>query len=287
MSILTLLTVHLLSPPITSDREVAPVEIEAPAEASPEAAPVASPQPQEPAPAPASDATLYWRDAPAVAPPPAPPPAPKPQARPDRPIRWRVDIMGSLGGAVFRDAAWRAFDYNRSVLQYGVTVRGDTRLGSGRVFLGGGASFRRFASRGDLYDNFSTDILAREPVGFIRVSVAALEGVDAFAQAGGGVSIVDVHVYSSSTASQRAFAGLAEGLAGVALYLPKRWLARRGASRLTGGLELGAGYTWRGAVDVRPQVSTDDEPIPTSSAGLGDLALRGFTWRLGLFIRFQ
>ena len=155
------------------------------------------------------------------------------------------------------------------------------------MFLGGGATYRRFDASGSLYDNFSTRLRVREPIAFVRLSVLAVEGIDVFAQAGGGVSIVDLALSSGRTATQRAIAPVAEGMAGVAFYLPKRVLSRRGASRVTGGLELGAGYTWRGDVSVRPRVDTDEEPIDTTSAALGDMALRGFVWRFGVFIRFQ
>ena len=56
---------------------------------------------------------------------------------------------------------------------------------------------------------------------------------------------------------------------------------------MTGGLEFAAGYSWRSAIDVRPQISTDEDPIPTTGAPLGDLSLRGVQWRVGLFLRFQ
>ena len=114
-----------------------------------------------------------------------------------------------------------------------------------------------------------------------------VEGVDLFVQAGGGVSIVDFNVDSTQYAAQRALAGVVDGQGGAAIYLPKRWLRRRGASRVTGGLEFAAGYSWRSAIDVRPQISTDEDPIPTTGAPLGDLSLRGVQWRVGLFLRFQ
>lgn len=195
--------------------------------------------------------------------------------------------MGSIGTTVFRDPAYRAFDRDRSAVQYGVTIRGDTRLGGGRVFLGGGASYRRFGAEGTPYGVFNTRLTVREPIGFVRLSVLAIEGIDGFVQAGGGVSIVDLGVNSTQTAAQRAIVPVVDGMAGLVLSLPKRWLARRGASRITAGLELAAGYAWRGKVEVRPRVDTAEEPIDTTSARLGDVALRGFAWRLGLFIRFQ
>lgn len=193
--------------------------------------------------------------------------------------------MLSIGTAVFRDPAWRAFDSDRSAVQGSLTLRADKRLGTGRLFLGGGATIRAFSARGTPYEVFTTRISVREPILFARLSAMMVQGVDLFAQAGGGISIVDIALGSSVTTSQRSVVPLADGLGGVTLYLPRRWLERQ--RRVTGGLELGAGYTWRGDVEVRPRVDTGDDPISTDSARLGDVSLRGFTWRLGLFLRFQ
>lgn len=259
-----------LNQPVSGDREAAPVEIVAP-------------QPQ-PAPVEAKDrgTPVVATPAPIVAPPPpAPPPAPP------RPIRWRVDVVGSFGTALFRDTAWRAFDQDRTALQFGLGVRADHRLGSSRLFLGGGIDLRRFASRGSVYEEFSTRLRAREAIGQVRLSVQAVEGVDVFAQAGGGVSVVDTRWSSYKAAYQRSVVPLVEGLAGVALYLPRRVRPSGRKLRTGAGLELGAGYTWRGDLDQRPRVVTGEDPISTDAAALGDLALRGLTWRLGVFIRFQ
>ena len=295
MAIFTLLLVHLVYAPVVSDRAAAPVEVEAPGvpaespvapieaeapgvPAEPESQPQAQPQPQP------IEAKPYFGTPLAD---PRPPPQPDRPRAPARPVRWRVDVLGSFGTALFRDTAWRAFDRDRNAVQFGLTLRGDARLGSSRVFLGGGASFRRFAAGGSVYEAFTTRLLAREPIGFVRLAVAARDGIDVFAQAGGGVGVVDTSWQSTRTASQRSVVPLAEGLAGVALYLPRRLEARGSKVRFTGGFELGAGYTWRGDLDLRPRVDAGDDPITTDSAALGDVALRGFTWRMGVFIRFQ
>jgi len=298
MPTFTLFALSLLTAPVATDREAAPVEIGAPAGSDEsagssepsepsESSESSQPQPQ-PQPANANDPTQFWVAPPGVpaAAPAPPPPAPTPKP-PDRPIRWRVDIMASVGTGVFRDPAGRAFDSDRSALQGGLTVRADSRLGTSRLFLGGGAMVRAFSAKGNPHGLFDTTLRVREPLVFARLSAVTVEGVDVFFQAGGGVSIVDLTWQSAASTSQRSIVGMADGLAGVALYLPKRWLARRGASRVTGGLELGAGYTWRGDVNVRPQVDTEPDPIMTGSSSLGDLSLRGFAWRLGLFVRFQ
>jgi hypothetical protein len=294
----------LLTAPAPVDRTTTFSEVETPASttSTAEPAPTAPPSTSTPSTSPPSTSTpptsppstatpptKPWTpppfDAPKIFANPTPIPVPPPP--PNRPIRWRVDIVANVGGTVLRDRAWRAFDYNRHALQSGISLRADTRVGGGRVFLGGGASFRTFGSYGSLYSTTSTSARVREPLLFARLAVAALEGVDVFVQAGGGVSIVDLSFSAAQYASQRAVTGMADGQGGVALYLPKKWLRKRGASRATGGLEFAAGYTWRSPVAVRPQLHTDDDPISTSGAALGDLSLRGAIWRVGLFVRFQ
>jgi hypothetical protein len=205
---------------------------------------------------------------------------------PDRPIRWRVDLGPELGFLHLRDPAWQAFDRGTRVFQLGATLRADVRLAGGRLFFGGGASLRRFSSGGGLH-GIATAITVREPLAFARLSVVAVEGVDVIVQAGAGASIVDLRLSSAVSAAQRSVVPRVDGQAGVALYFPKRWLPRRRAARVSVGVEMTAGYAWRGEVDVRPAVVTDDDPIAADTTSLGGLSLRGLTWRTGLFLRFQ
>lgn len=281
------LVLLLLAPPTATDRAVEPVAVEAPA-AAPEPAPVTTP---EPAPAPTTGAINPWSGpigpATAVQPQPytPPPPPPPPKKFADRPIRHRVDLYAAVGAEAHRDPAWRAFG-DRVTTNLNLGVRADFRLASGPLFLGGGLGFRRLSDEGDIHGALATRARVREPLAFLRLSFVAREGLDLFVQAGGGPSIVDIDL-SSGRARQRSVAAAVDGLAGLALYLPKRWLPRRGSSRVTGGLELAAGYIWRSRQDVRPDYVTDEDPIPTTTASLGDLSLRGVTWRFGLFLRFQ
>lgn len=278
----------LLAAPAATDRSASTVEVEV--------APLA---PEGPAPPPGS---VEEPAAEPLAPPPPPPPpasssrvvepyespSPVTRARPDRPLRWRVDLAGGIGTTLLRDTAWRAFDDHRNALQLSATIRADAPLAGGRVFLGGGATFRRFAGQGSVYSAAYTEARVRDPIAFVRASIVAVEGIDVVLQAGGGPSVVTLYVDSDTQfAGQRRVVGMVDGLGGVALYLPKRWLPGRGAARATAGIELGVGYTWRGKVDVRPSLPVGEEPIGTTSASLGDVALRGVTWRFGLFVRFM
>ena len=108
-----------------------------------------------------------------------------------------------------------------------------------------------------------------------------------FADLGGGPSIVLDEISSSQTAAKRrrTAAGAFSAMGGVTLYLPKQWLPAKQASRVTAGVETRFGYQFRSALDMSTNPSLDDEPLRTSTADYGDLALRGFAWGVSLFIR--
>ena len=210
----------------------------------------------------------------------------------DIPIRWRLDLGASGGTTFVPDRAFFAFTPGRRHLT-GFTIDGrvDFPVADGRVFLGGGVSYRRFGRADGLYDGrLDTTLLVQDPLALGRVSVRIVEGVDAYGQVGGGPSIVDITTANSTVdrnASQRSLTGAFEAVGGLALYLPKRWLPRRGSSRMTGGFDLALGYGFRGRIDVAPNLQTEDDAIATTSTSLGDVALRGLVWRAGLFIRFM
>jgi hypothetical protein len=210
------------------------------------------------------------------------------RSRPDRPIRYRLDLQLDGGTHVVPHGSFDAFSDGPNLAGLGVGVRADVRLAGGRFFLGGGLAYRRYSSSRDAFDFLLTnEVRVQEPLVFVRLSLMALEGVDVYLEPGGGPTIVDLQVDASRSAHQRAVTGMFNGLAGVALYLPKAWLPRKGASRITAGLDLGLGYGWRGSIALQPSPDTDDEPLSTSSVPFGDLALRGFIWRAGLFVRFM
>jgi hypothetical protein len=210
------------------------------------------------------------------------------QARPDRPIRYRLDLQLDGGTHVVPHGSFDAFATESNLAGLGVGMRVDFRLAEGRLFLGGGLAYRRYGSSRRAFDGLlDNELRVQEPLLFVRLSFMALEGLDVYVEPGGGPSIVDVEIASSRAARQRSVTGMFNALAGVALYLPKAWLPNKGASRFTAGVDLGLGYGWRGSIEVQPSPSTDDEPLSTSSVRFGDLALRGFIWRAGLFLRFM
>ncbi len=91
--------------------------------------------------------------------------------------------------------------------------------------------------------------------------------------------------YSQQNATQTAVLPRIDSQAGLSLYLPKAWLPRKQAARVTGGLNLGLGYVWRGRVDAQPALEQGDEPLPAQTSPWGDLSLGGLSWSVGLFVR--
>lgn len=189
------------------------------------------------------------------------------------------------------DPAYLAFDDNRSLGGAGVVFRGDVPLGSGRVFLGGALSYHGFSSDGAIYHDGSrsvfTGLKLHDVLGHARMSVRTVDGVDLYVDAGIGPTIAKMTFDGTGGASQQKVSYALQALAGTALYLPKKWLPRRGSSRVTGGLDFGIGYMLRGKVDVAPTLTTEDDPIDTTGSSFGNVFFRGLSWRLGVFVRFM
>lgn len=215
------------------------------------------------------------------------PVAKKRPPRPDRPLLWRLDFSLGVASTLVTDTGYLAFSTEDSMVGPDVGVRFDYRLGQ-RLFLGGGAYYSRFATERNPYDGLlSADLVVHEPALRARASLMTVEGVDVFADVGGGPSIVLDEISSAQTSAKRrrSAAGAFSAMGGVTLYLPKQWLPAKQASRVTAGLETRFGYQFRSALDMSTNPLLDDEPLTTSTAGYGDLALRGFAWGLSLFIR--
>lgn len=216
----------------------------------------------------------------------SPPPVKKPP-RPDRPLRWRLDFSLGVASTRVGDTGYLAFSDERSMLGVDAGVRFDHRLGE-RLFLGGGVHYQRFATERNPYEGvFSTELVVHEPTLYARASLMTVEGVDVFADLGGGPSIVLDQISSAQSGAKerRTPAGAFSAMGGVALYLPKQWLPGKQASRVTAGIETRFGYQFRTALDMSTNLSLDDEPLRTTTAEYGDLGLRGFAWGVSLFIR--
>jgi hypothetical protein len=238
------------------------------------------------------------------APPPEAAPAPAPvhvrrrSQRPPRPIRWRIDPFLDLGTMRTTDPGYRALDDGPNLVQFGAGVRVDARV-RGPLFLGGGLRYGLARGTGFPYrGQLSTDITMHEPRALLRASVVLLEGLDVVAQLEGGAAFASTWVdaytesnsYDASYSSGRArdVLGVFDAKAGLSLYLPKQWLAARGAARVTAGFEFLLGYGYRSRYDVRPKRDDYGESgIRVVGADLGDVAVRGLVWSTGLFVRFM
>ncbi|MCX4247445.1 hypothetical protein [Paraliomyxa miuraensis] len=233
----------------------------------------------EPAPAPAPTS-------PPLSAAPTPPPAAPIPPPPPRPIRWRLDFGVGLGVSMIQDLGYRAFAERRNLPEYGTSVMFDFRLAEGRIFLGGGLAYARSQRTGDAYGSQLLHSLEfHEPRVLGRLSFMAIDGLDAFARVGVGPSIGQLSMTSQQYAEQDVVIPRVDGQAGLSVYLPKKWLARKQASRVSAGLDLALGYTWRGKIDVQPTLSQGDEPLRATTSPLGALSLHGFSWGLGLFLR--
>jgi hypothetical protein len=207
---------------------------------------------------------------------------------PDIPIRWRLEAMASGTQNVLFHPSYSGFSDDRKLGGFDGGIRLDYRAGEGRVFLGGGVSYRYFGSERYLYQTSFPDVEIHEPGLALRLAIQAVEGVDIYAEVSGGPSIVDTGIdYDGGKATDRKVTGMGTGLGGLMLYLPKKWLPRKGSSRMTLGIDFGLGYAFRGGVKVEPtpDVTEDDDLIETNAAPLGTLQTRGMAWRLGLFLR--
>ena len=259
------------SPPPTDPAADAP-ESATPLEPSPSGEPAPSTAPAAP-----GDTTVVTASAPAP--------------RPPRPIRWRLDFSLGAGATFVTDDAFLGLSDARSILGAAPQVRFDWRLRpAGYLFIGGGAMYRGTRRAGSINDTLNTSLQVDEPIVFARLSLMPTEGVDVFADLGVGPSFTRIDVEDTAFenfATQRNVLVAADAMAGLSLYLPKKWLPRKAASRVTAGLTGSLGYTIRNTLTVAPELDREDDSLPTRAPTLGDVAMRGLSWRAGLFIRFM
>lgn len=297
------LAVFLLLAPPAPARAPEPVPAPSWGELAPTAAPpTAAPTdaPIDAVPTPTRTDAAPATPPPVVQPPPAalPPvvqPAPPPEKpRPDRPIRRRIDLKLEAGLTRLDSPKWYAAAWRRHDATFGASVDLDLRPGGGRVYIGPTLGFRMWGEADSVHDALFVSLAVRELLAGARLSIAAVDGVDAFVQARGGPVFVRRDIgggfdASSSfyAAGDRAITGGGEAIGGLSVYLPKRWLPRKGAARVTAGFETALGYAYRGAVEIRAKADTAEDDIPTKTADFGSIPLRGLVWHVGLFVRFM
>ncbi|MEM6990774.1 MAG: hypothetical protein AAF721_09760 [Myxococcota bacterium] len=208
------------------------------------------------------------------------------------PIRWRFDVAGGLGVTRVTDPAFLGLSESRAILGAAPMLRFDWRVRpDGFLFAGAGVKYRGTRRATSIADGaFDTRLHLDEAVAFARVSLMPIEGIDLFADLGVGPSVARVRVTangSDATGSQRDVLVTADAAAGLSLYLRKSWLPRKAASRMTAGVTGSLGYTIRNALTIDPTLSREDDAITTESLPLGDVVMRGLSWRLGIFVRFM
>ena len=216
---------------------------------------------------------------------------------PEIPILWRAELLLAYSRTRIPHQSYEHVDDDnaRSGLEF--ELRLDHRLGK-KFFLGGIASYIQTESDGYTSDLFSK-LSMHEPQLGVRASFVPLEGIDLYLGLKGGPLIADLSYSWDSTnyfsedgtayvikAQQRVITGSGQAMLGAMFYLPKQWLPRRGSSHLTTGIDLGIGYTLRGALDVNPERELDEDPIDTRGTSWGSVQTHGIAWRVGLFLRF-
>jgi hypothetical protein len=287
-----LAVILLLAPPAPEPSWGDMRPADAPVEAAPvEAAPVdAAPVDAAPAEAAPAETTPPPQPPPPQQPPVAqPPPPPSTPSRPDRPIRWRLDVKLEAGATRPDSPTWYAASSKRVDNTIGVGLNYDFRPGGGRVYFGPTLGFRAWGEQDYVHQALDISLQMRELLAGARLSIAVLDGLDLFLQPRGGPVFVRRYVAGNNFAaeSDRALLGAAEAMAGLSLYLPKRWLPRKRAARVTGGLELAAGWSYRSPVAIRGKPVEAEDAIPTQTADFGRIPLHGVVWHIGVFIRFM
>lgn len=269
----------------------APIE-PAPREEPPRVDDVAPPSPT---PATAGD---VWSPSEPLAPSDAPPPSTTAPSSPTsvttttrkerapRPIRWRLDPFVELGTTTVIDPGYRAFDSGRNLVHSGAGMRIDARL-RGPVFLGAGVRYGYAGTHRAAYDGALRTKLAMHEVQIVaRLSIVLREGIDLVGQVDGGPSFRRMQLDSRERATMsRSMGGSFAARGGISLYLPKAWLAAKGAARVTAGFDLLFGSTMRTPLRARPRPNGADDDIALVGTPIGDVTVSGFTWTLGFFIR--
>lgn len=202
------------------------------------------------------------------------------------PIRFRIDAGGVLSVGRIGDDTFGVFHDTKTLLGAGVFARGDVRVGKSFVYLGAGFTYRAFATSHSAFaGDLGTDLAVQDFIGHARISVVPVEGLEVFAQAGGGGALIDYELYRNDLqAGERTIKGMFSGQAGVGLYMPRRWMNVR---HFTLGVETGFGYVYRNGLSLEPEIETPEDPISVSAPGFGELRLGGFQWSAGLVVRLM
>ncbi|HWB75810.1 MAG TPA: hypothetical protein VG755_12670, partial [Nannocystaceae bacterium] len=260
-----------------------------------DAKPVDEPAPAKPAPSPAVAGDVWATSEPLEPPTPAPssttptsapPPTVTRKVRAPRPIRWRFDPFVEIGTTTVIDPGYRAFDANRNLVHSGAGFRVDARL-RGPVFLGTGVRYGYAGTHRAPYEGALRTKLAMHELQIIaRLSIVLREGIDLIGQVDAGPSFRRLQLDSHERATRtRSLGGTFTARGGISLYLPKAWLAAKGAARATAGIDLLFGSTMRTPLRGRPRPSGADDDIATVGTPIGDVTVTGFTWTLGFFVR--
>lgn len=225
---------------------------------------------------------------------PAPTRAPRRQATPLElsPARFQIDLGPTISLLAASPTSAHAFSASARFVGGGAFARATARIGATGLYLGGGLSYERVASRryGLLAssDDFGVDTEARIDglLVHVRAAYEVVEGFQPFVDLGVGPSWSTLRVGNGTqTVESVDVTASVAAMGGMTFTLHRRWLHRTRPSRVTFGIETALGYQHRGSTAVRGAPS-EEGTITFHTVDFGSVQVRGFLWKTGLVLRF-
>ncbi len=215
------------------------------------------------------------------------------------PLRFRIDVDVGQAGTVAHQPSYLAVADDLHLPGLSTGVRFDVPVGGQRIFLGARVGYHSVASDSTkIHGGLAwTQLALREVHIAPRLSVRIFEGIDAVFSIIGGPSFGAATYWPSlqpegtnqASARSRVLTGLIGGTGGLAFYLPRKILPRRGKSHMTVGLEVDLGYIHRFSFPFSPQTPRDDDlDIAYVGPEIGRVQpAGGLHGHVGVFVRFM
>ncbi len=221
-------------------------------------------------------------------------------------IKWRFDL--GVGGGSYSplDESYGVFSGGMaSVGRLDIDAGLSFPIGESGLYLGGRVGYRMF--EGEQYGAHGSWLptYTQQEINIgARLGFAVLDAVEPYVELAGGPTLwrastdaeaMDLGGDDDGFGGDDGLAGLTladrtlgfvKGVAGVQLYLPRKWLPRKEGSRVTAGIDLNVGYVWRPSFDL---TMVNKEPtegaIETTLPTFGSVNASAITWSAGLFLR--
>lgn len=223
-----------------------------------------------------------------------------------REIKWRFDL--GVGGGSYSplDKSYGVFSGGMaSVGRLDIDAGLSFPIGQSGLYLGGRLGYRMFEGEEYGVHGLSLPTYTQQEINLgARLGFAILDAVEPYVELAGGPTLwrgssdeetVGLGGAEDSFGGGDSLVGLTlqdrtlgfvKGVAGVQLYLPRKWLPRKEGSRVTAGIDLNVGYVWRPSFDL---TLVDQEPtegaIATTLPTFGSVNASAVMWSAGLFLR--